>query len=153
MGNVTGFFHAGITVRDMEASLRFYRDALGLEVHFDKILDGDYLPVVLALDLETIRAVYLNIPGGGFVELLEYRGLERLPAASRPCDYGAGHLCFYTDAIDDLVSRARDRGYATRSGGPVDITAGPNAGARSVYLLDPDGYPIELFQRPPAVEP
>lgn len=152
MGNVTGFFHAGITVKDMEASLCFYRDALQLEVHFDKILDGDYLPVVLNLDLDTIRAVYLNIPGGGYVELLEYRGPERMSAASRPCDFGAGHLCFYTDAIDDLVQRAHDLGFETRSAGPVDITAGPNAGARSVYLLDPDGYSIELFQRPSAAE-
>lgn len=147
MAEVTGFFHAGVTVRNMDESLRFYRDALGLEVHFDRLLDGDYLPVVLALDLSTIRAVYLRIPGGGFVELLEYRGLERLSAAARPCDYGAGHLCLYVDGIDDIVATASDLGFRCRSAGPVDITAGPNAGARSVYLLDPDGYPVELFQR------
>jgi catechol 2,3-dioxygenase-like lactoylglutathione lyase family enzyme len=148
-GRVTGFFHAGITVRDMDDSLRFYRDVLGLETHFDTVLDGPYLPVVLALDVTTIRAVYLVIPGGGFVELLEYRDLERMSAASRPCDYGAGHLCFYVEGIDDVVARAHAAGFRTRSDGPVDITAGPNAGARSVYLLDPDGYPVELFQRPP----
>ena len=148
-GRVTGFFHAGITVRDMDESLRFYRDVLGLETHFDTVLDGPYLPVVLALDITTIRAVYLTIPGGGFVELLEYRDLERMSAASRPCDYGAGHLCFYVEDIDDLVARARAAGFRPRSDQPVDITAGPNAGARSVYLLDPDGYPVELFQRPP----
>jgi catechol 2,3-dioxygenase-like lactoylglutathione lyase family enzyme len=148
-GRVTGFFHSGITVRDMDDSLRFYRDVLGLETHFDTVLDGPYLPVVLALDVTTIRAVYLVIPGGGFVELLEYRDLERMPAASRPCDYGAGHLCFYVEDIDDIVDRAHGAGFRTRSDGPVDITAGPNAGARSVYLLDPDGYPVELFQRPP----
>jgi catechol 2,3-dioxygenase-like lactoylglutathione lyase family enzyme len=148
-GTVTGFFHAGITVRDMDESLRFYRDVLGLETHFDTVLDGPYLPVVLALDITTIRAAYLVIPGGGFVELLEYRDLERMSAASRPCDFGAGHLCFYVENIDDIVERALAAGFAARSEGPVDITAGPNAGARSVYLLDPDGYPIELFQRPP----
>ena len=84
MASVTGFFHGGITVSDMDASVPFYRDGLGLEVAFDRILDGDYLPVVLDLPLTTIRAVYLHVPGGGYVELLEYRGLERLPAASAP---------------------------------------------------------------------
>lgn len=148
MPNVTGFFHAGVTVQNMDESLRFYRDALGLEVHFDRILDGSYLPVVLALDVTTIRCVYLTIPGGGYVELLEYRDLERMSAASRPSDYGAGHLCLYVEGIDDIVSTAREMGFRSRSAGPVDITAGPNAGARSVYLLDPDGYPVELFQRP-----
>jgi hypothetical protein len=31
----------------------------------------------------------------------------------------------------------------------VDITAGPNTGARSCYMADPDGYAVELFQKPP----
>lgn len=39
-------------------------------------------------------------------------------------------------------------GYVARSESCVDITEGPNKGARSLYLLDPDGYPIELFQPP-----
>jgi lactoylglutathione lyase len=148
MTEITGFFHAGITVKDMDASLPFYREGLGLKEAFDRILDADYLRDVLQLPLANLRAVYLHIPQGGFVELLEYRGLERLPAASRPCDFGAGHLCLYVSNIDDMVSRLHSMGYQTRSREPIDITAGPNAGARSIYALDPDGYPIELFQRP-----
>jgi lactoylglutathione lyase len=148
LASITGIFHGGITVRDMEAALRFYRDGLGLEVEFDRLLDGPYLRVVLGLDFERLRAVYLRIPGGGFVELLEYQGIERLPAASRPCDYGSGHLCLYVEGIDEIHGRLGDLGFRARSDGPVDITSGPNAGARSVYMLDPDGYPIELFQKP-----
>ena len=148
MAKVTGFFHAGITVRDMDVSLPFYRDGLGLEVAFERVLGADYLRTVLALPLLNIRIVYLHIPGGGYVELLEYRGLETVPASSRPCDYGAGHLCLYVDDIDELVGAAQAKGYRSRSRFPVDITEGPNAGARSIYLLDPDGYAVELFQKP-----
>jgi lactoylglutathione lyase len=147
---ITGFFHGGITVSDMERSLPFYRDGLGLTIEFDRILDAPYLREVLGLTFDQIRAVYLNIPGGGFVELLEYRGIERFPAASRPCDYGAGHICFYVDDIDALFERLSGLGYEARSTRVVDITAGPTAGARSVYFADPDGYPVELFQRRPA---
>lgn len=150
MPAVTGFFHGGITVRDMDASLPFYRDGLGLEVAFDRILDADYLRTVLATPLTTMRAVYLHIPGGGYVELLEYRGVERLSGASRPCDPGSGHLCLYVEGIDDMWVRLSGMGYRSRSGAPVDITSGPNAGARSIYLHDPDGYAVELFQRPPS---
>ena len=39
-------------------------------------------------------------------------------------------------------------GYLARSESCVDVTEVPNAGARVLYLLDPDGYPIELFMRP-----
>lgn len=150
MASVTGLYHGGITVSDMEASLRFYRDGLGLEVEFDKILDGPYLPVVLDLEFEHIRAVYLRVPGGVFIELLEYHGIERLPAASRPADFGAGHICLFVDGIDEILGRLKAAGFEARSSGPVDITVGPNQGARSVYMRDPDGYSVELFQKRPA---
>jgi lactoylglutathione lyase len=149
MAAVTGFFHGGITVSDMERSLGFYRDGLGLEVAWDRILDGPYLPVVLGLDFQHIRGVYLHIPGGGFVELLEYVGIERMSAASRPCDYGAGHLCLYVDDVQGVYDRLAGLGFRARSEGVVDITAGPNTGARSCYMTDPDGYAVELFQKRP----
>jgi catechol 2,3-dioxygenase-like lactoylglutathione lyase family enzyme len=149
MATITGFFHAGITVAEIERSLAFYRDGLGLEVEFDRTLDAPYLKTVLGLSFDAIRAVYLRIPGGGYVELLEYRGIETLPAASRPCDPGAGHLCLYVDDITELFGRLTSLGFRARSATVVDIDAGPNEGARSCYFADPDGYPVELFQRRP----
>lgn len=149
MAAVTGFFHGGITVSDMDRSLGFYRDGLELEMEFDKELHGPYLPVVLDLDFSYIRAVYLRIPGGGFIELLEYHGIERLSAAARPCDYGAGHLCLYVEGIDEIYERLVGLGHRARADGVTDITEGPNQGARSLYMLDPDGYPVELLQKRP----
>ena len=149
MAAIIGFFHGGITVSDMDVSLGFYRDGLGLEQEFDLVLDAPYLNTVLGLDQDSIRAVYLRIPGGGFVELLEYRGIERLSAASRPCDYGAGHLCLYVDDVEAMHARLVGMGFRARSEQVVDITAGPNAGARSCYMADPDGYAVELFQKRP----
>jgi lactoylglutathione lyase len=149
MAAVTGFFHGGVTVRDMDRALAFYRDGLGLEIEFDRILDAPYLRAVLGLEFDHIRAVYLRVPGGGFVELLEYVGVERLSAASRPCDYGAGHLCLYVDDVTALHARLVGLGFAARSEQVVEITAGPNQGARSAYMADPDGYAVELFQKRP----
>ncbi len=150
MASVTGFFHGGITVSDMDRALVFYRDGLGLEAAFDRILDAPYLKVVLGITFDHIRAVYLNLPGGGFVELLQYAGIERLPASSRPCDPGAGHLCLYVDDVGTLYERLVGLGFSARSKGVVDIDAGPNQGARSCYMADADGYAVELFQKPPA---
>ena len=148
MTHITGFFHGGITVKDMDTALAFYRDGLQLEVAFDVINGAAYLRNVLALPFSEIRLVYLKIPNSGFVELLEYRGLERRLAAAPPSDYGAGHLCLYVDDIDALVARMHGLGYKTRSAHAVDIVAGPNIGAKVVYLIDPDGYHVELFQKP-----
>jgi catechol 2,3-dioxygenase-like lactoylglutathione lyase family enzyme len=147
MTHITGFFHGGITVKDMDKSLIFYRDGLQLDIEFDVINDTDYLRKVLSLPFSEIRIVYLRIPNSGFIELLEYRGLERQPASSRPSDYGAGHLCLYVDDINALVTRMRSLGFTSRSDAAVDIVSGPNIGAKVVYLIDPDGYFVELFQK------
>jgi catechol 2,3-dioxygenase-like lactoylglutathione lyase family enzyme len=149
MAAVTGFFHGGITVSDMDRALVFYRDGLGLQQAFDRILDAPYLPEVLGLEFDHIRAVYFHVPGGGFVELLEYHGIERMPAAARPCDPGSGHLCLYVDDVQAMFDRLSALGFVARSDHVVDITAGPNQGARSCYFADADGYPIELFQKRP----
>lgn len=147
MAQVTGFFHAGITVQDMDASLRFYRDGLGLEQQFDRLIEADYLRELLGLDFTGIRAVYLSIPGGGIIELLEYQGIERLSAHSRPNDYGAGHVCLYVDDVVEMAATLRQHGGSSRSEGVVSLDSGPNNGAISIYMLDPDGYAVELFQR------
>ena len=56
-------------------------------------------------------------------------------------------------ASEEEVRRVCDviveMGYQARSPEVVDITAGPNAGARSCYMADPDGYAVELFQKRP----
>ena len=90
---------------------------------------------------DQIRAVYLRIPGGGFVELLEYRGIERFSAASRPCDFGAGHLCFYVDGIDEVFERLSGLGYAARSTGVVDITVRSERGRPERLLRRPGRLP------------
>ena len=148
MTHIAGFFHGGITVKDMETSLKFYRDGLQLEVEFDVINSAEYLRTVVAVPFSEMRIVYLRIPNSGFVELLEYRGVERHSASARPCDFGGGHLCFYVDDIDALVARMHSLGYSSRSATAIDIVAGPNIGAKVVYLIDPDGYFVELFQKP-----
>jgi len=149
---ITGLFHGGISVSDMDRSLAFYRDGLGLETVVDRVASDAYLFRILALHGTELRIVYLKIPGSdAFIELIEFRGLERHPASARPCDPGAGHLCLYVSDIRALHQRLTEGGFQSRAEAPELITAGPNKGAYGVYFRDPDGYLIELFQRPPAV--
>ena len=151
MAAVTGFFHGGITVATWTARSRFYRDGSRAS---SRPSTGSsmrpYLPVVLGLEFTHIRAVYLHIPGGGFVELLEYVGIERMSAASRPCDYGAGHLCLYVDDVEAMHARLVGAGLR----GPLRGGRRHHGRARtpahaSCYMADPDGYAVELFQKRP----
>jgi lactoylglutathione lyase len=147
-GRVTGFFHAGVTVSNMEAALRFYRDGLGLEVAFDGESAIRYARQIWAIDPERVRVVFLRVPGSdSFVELFEFAGIERHPASARPCDYGAGHLCLFVEDLDALHDRMREQGFRSRAGEVVTLGEGPHAGSKVVYMIDPDGYHVELYQK------
>ena len=148
---ITGFFHGGIAVRDMERSLSFYRDLLGLRVYFDVVLDAaDYVRAVMGIEMTDARLVYLSVPGedGIYVELVEYHGTDGQPTLPRAWDPGTGHLCFHVSDVARLHALAVERGFRSRSDGAVEIPVGPNAGGYAAYLLDPDGYHVELFARP-----
>lgn len=147
-GTISGFFHAGLTVSDMERSLTFYRDALGLEILVDRVSIDAYLREVTGVESQAIRIVYLRIPGSDRpLELLEHRGVRRKRVSGRPCDPGILHICFYVSSLAAIFRRLAAAGYKFISP-PVDITAGPNRGARSCIVLDPDGILVELFQKP-----
>jgi len=147
--SVTGFFHSGVTVSDMDESLRFYRDVLGLEVISDGWTGGPSAARVWGIEPGKVRIVFLRVPGSDTVlEFFDFQTIERHPASARPCDYGAGHMCLYVDDAESLHARAVERGYRSRGGEVVEIERGPHAGAKAVYLVDPDGYHVELYELP-----
>ena len=152
MGAVAGFFHAGLTVGEMETSLAFYRDLLELEVVSDTVRSAAELEgirTVIGVDPETVRIALLAVPGSAaiFVELFAYSGVEQFAAGARPWDVAAGHMAFYVDDADAVHARALAAGYDAR-GPVVPVRSGPHAGAKAAYLIDPDGYHVEIFQRP-----
>ena len=51
----------------------------------------------------------------------------------------------YVDDVDGMHERLVSLGYEARSATPRAITSGPNEGARSVYMQDPDGYAVEAL--------
>ena len=75
MGEILGFFHGGVTVKNLQKSLEFYRDGLGLNVKFERLLTGPYLKSLLNLKFDGINVAFLDVPGGGFIELLDYQGI------------------------------------------------------------------------------
>jgi catechol-2,3-dioxygenase len=58
-------------------------------------------------------------------------------------------MCLFAEDLDALYARLTDLGYNSRGTEVVTIDRGPHAGARAVYMKDPDGYHVELYQRPP----
>jgi catechol 2,3-dioxygenase-like lactoylglutathione lyase family enzyme len=145
---VVGLFHGGVSVSDLDRSLAFYVDLLGLEVAVRRDATDQYLRDIHGLPFSQVRMAFLRVPNSDtMVELLEYQGVEHHPLAYLPSDPATGHLCFFVADVSTLHRRLEAAGFAARSPEPIEITAGPNKGARVIYTADPDGYPVELLQR------
>ena len=142
--------HAGMTVSDLDRALGFWRDALGMETVVDQESRGGYFEAIVGEHDVVVRTHHLAFGGqGARVELFEFVSPSGGQHRSRPADVGFAHVCVAVDeGMDDLVARLLEAGGTTATPEPVVIDRGANAGGRALYLRDPDGHVLELFEPP-----
>jgi lactoylglutathione lyase len=146
MAKIIEAHHTGLTVRSLERSIAFYRDLLGFEVVFRWNPRASYIGELVGYPDVDLHAAILSIPNSPvFLELLEYRGIAQKPVDMSNGNVGNGHIAFKVDALDPLYERLVAHGVASVSK-PVTPTIGPNRGGRAVYLIDPDGFRVELIE-------
>lgn len=126
-GLFLGIDHTAIVVADTDASLRFYRDALGLRVVGTSENHGPEQERLNAVPGAHLRITTLRAPRGPGIEFLEYlspRTGRPYPRDTRPTDlvHWQTRLAVTRDALDD--------------GRPPATTR------------DPDGHTLELIEEP-----
>lgn len=116
---ITDLNHVAIHVADLEASKRFYGEVLGLPPKKRPAFDFD----------------------GAWYQLGPTRELHLL--AGREADavshHRGAHFAFEVPSIEDAMAELKQKG--------AEIVLGPQArpdGAVQIFLLDPDGYWVEL---------
>ena len=146
--SVLGTNHTGITVSNLDRAVAFYRDVLGFTLRDRGPRDPAFIEQVVAVPGADVEIAYMTAPGHT-LELIEYRGpAGRGAVRPRPSDTGATHVAFNVDAIEAVVTAVQAAGFTVLSE-PLQVTAGPNAGAKVVYTQDPDGVTLEFIQPPP----
>jgi catechol 2,3-dioxygenase-like lactoylglutathione lyase family enzyme len=142
-----GLHHVGITVKDLDASIRFYHDVLGLEFSNEPSpwFDGPGLGPAVGVPGAALRQVSLAL-GDTTLELLEYKtppSETKSPLQSN--NLGASHVAFFVDDVEAKKAELEAQGVTFFS--PVNVVdEGVLAGWRWVYFADPDGYPLELVE-------
>jgi len=140
-----GIHHSVVVVGDLGASLRFYRDGLGLDVLLDRRVEGDW-PGLLDAPTRSLRAVFLGdarVPDdhAGVLELNVLDG--DVPAGPPPSPPRTGFfmLSFFVD-VDATLSRLAALGL----GGPPRrvIQSTPNGPVTVATVRDPDGLLVLL---------
>ncbi len=142
--------HTGLTVRDLDRSLLFWRDALGMREVMRQEKQGGYLEAIVCEPGAHVRMVHLAFEESGpRIELFEYLAPRGAQVDARPADVGFSHVCVTCDDVDDVLERLVAAG-GTPFSGTVEVDTGANRGGRAVYVRDPDGHVVELFAPPPA---
>ena len=148
---VRSIFHVGFVVRDLEASIRFYTEGLGLRLRHEQVQDNDYTRRLVGYEDACLRIAQFQLPAGDpppsghVLELIEYQSPKGRPSDPARNTLGAGHLAFFVDDIEGMAANLTTLG-ATPLSEPNRITAGINKGGRALYLRDPDGVMLELLQ-------
>ena len=125
---VTKLLHTRMRISDMEQTIQFYTSMLGLEVIERKTSPrGSHL-------------AFLKVPNSD--ELIELTSFP--PSGPVKVQEDLVHLAFQVESLDDTIAFLNAKG--------VKVTDGPttsSSGSRFIFIDAPDGYEIELIERPP----
>ena len=135
-------FHIGLTVKNLERSLAFYRDVVGMK-------EEERFGVTSSKEFETLT----NNPGaqlkgahltaGPFMlQLLEYVAAGGITLDLHHNHVGSPHMSFYVPDVEAKYRELQQRGDVKITSGLVQIA--PHM--RSFYTEDPDGVPVEFLQ-------
>lgn len=127
--NILRTHHVAIICSDFERSTRFYTEVLGLEVIVE----------VFRAERNSYK-LDLRLPDGTQVELFSFPDPPK--RASYPEACGLRHLAFEVADIDEAVADLGRKGVAVE---PVRVDE--YTGKRFTFFADPDGLPLELYER------
>ena len=129
--NITKLLHTRMRVSDMDETIAFYTNVLGLEVLDRKVSPrGSHL-------------AFLRVPNSD--ELIELCSFP--PSGPVKVQEDLVHLAFQVDNLDATMAALQQQG--------VRITDGPttsSSGSRFIFIDAPDGYEVELIERPAGVQ-
>ena len=128
---VKKLLHTRMRVNDMDQTINFYTSVLGLEVLERKVSPrGAHLAFLRVPNSEELIEL-CSFPPSGLVTVQE----------------DLVHLAFQVENLDDTIEQLGTK--------QIRITDGPtttSSGSRFIFIDAPDGYEVELIERPPGVK-
>ncbi len=148
-----GIDHTAIVVASTEASLRFYRDRLGLQVAGESENYGTEQEHLNNVFGARLRITSLAAPAGPGVELLEYlapRDGRPAPLDARSNDLAGWQIRFTARAPLEPAAAPLLREYGFVSPGVVSLPDGAGPYRNAFLMRDPDGHAVKVMEAPPA---
>mgnify|MGYP000132646104 CR=1 FL=1 len=127
--------HVAILVDDLEKTLGFWRDALGLAVeHVEDIPAEQSQVAFLPLGSSEIELVYPTTDDSGLRRFLEKRGP------------GMHHICLEVDDLEGMLQRLQQQGVQLIHSTPMTASSGKRYAF--IHPKSANGVLVELYELP-----
>ncbi len=135
--------HFSFTVENLDKSIEFYRDFLGLEL-INKCERGqEFSSKVTGVKNAHLKIAYLKALNC-CIELIEYISPPAQKLDTEICNVGSSHICFNVENFDSWIKKMKKFNVKI-SGEVCIIPAGPNKGKQVVYFEDNDNNTLEFI--------
>jgi lactoylglutathione lyase len=124
------FSHTSITVKNMDESLRFYTEVLGLEFERRRAIPENHAEIAFVKDPES----------GARIELTHWEGKDHFDAGEQ-----LDHFAFELPDLEAFLRRVKAQGIRVAKE-PFQLQGGSG---RLAFILDPNDVWIELIERAP----
>lgn len=134
-------FHVGLTVKNLERSLAFYRDVVGMQPGEQFEVKSREFDTLTNNPGAQLKVCYLTA-GSFMLQLIEYAAGGGTTLGLHHNNVGSPHMSFYVSDVEAKYKEVQQRGDVKITSGLVQILST----MRSFYTEDPDGVPIEFLQ-------
>lgn len=142
--------HIGVTVKDLDRSVAFYRDVLGLRYIGEIFMEGEGTDRLFQRKNCKARVAYLNGSEALMAPPLELIQFVSEDAKEDKADLfktSISEICFRTDDIEKEYKHLVENGVTCLSAPQAfDFTAQGFGKSKAIYFKDPDGIILELMQ-------
>lgn len=141
--------HIGFTVSDLDRSVAFYKEVLGLSYVGEMTMNGPETAALFQRAGCSARVAYLRTADADMppVELIQFTDVPAQKSTPDLFKTSISELCFTTDNIDLEYERLLEKGVRFLSEPQTfDSTEYGFGKSRAVYFYDPDGNILELIQ-------
>jgi catechol 2,3-dioxygenase-like lactoylglutathione lyase family enzyme len=140
------FFHTGFVVRDIEKSVQFYSEVLGMRIAGRTERQGEFVEQVLAFPGAHIKGGFVDMGEGHQLELIQYLSPQSGPGGTNRNDLGASHLAFFVEDLDRFYEVTSQKGL-TYNNPPASMhDENGNLSRKACYATDPDGNWLEFVE-------
>jgi lactoylglutathione lyase len=139
--------HVGLHVRDVDRSLAFYRDQLGLDLVDHGTTGEPHVGEILGYPGVELDRALLRLPNtDAYLQLVGYRNVDGTPVDPLHGNPGTCHVAFYTDDLDETWATLEANGSQLQGADITVIEGGVFDGGKVIYCTDPDGIRVEFLE-------